>query len=102
MWPSAGGSSRRAIASGWLRPNSVVPFTSDQPFWGMRVHQLGVGPVPIPARKLSAKRLASALVEATSSDRMRASAEDLGRRIRAEDGVSRAIRAIEAHLEAGA
>jgi hypothetical protein len=46
--------------------------------------------------------LADALVEATSSGKMRASAEEVGRRIRAEDGVSRAIEAIEAHLEAGA
>jgi len=81
-------------------PNIVVPFTSDQPFWGRRVHDLGVGPAPIPARKLSVERLASALVEATSSAKMRASAEVVGRRIRAEDGVSRAIKIIEAHLEA--
>jgi sterol 3beta-glucosyltransferase len=83
-------------------PNIVVPFTSDQPFWGRRVHQLGVGPAPIPARKLSAKRLASALVEATSSDGIRTRAEGLGRRIGAEDGVTGAIRAIVGHLEAGA
>ncbi|MGD9317183.1 MAG: glycosyltransferase [Anaerolineae bacterium] len=83
-------------------PNIVVPFTSDQPFWGRRVYELGAGPKPIPARRLSAQRLADALVEATSSGKMRASAEEVGRRIRAEDGVSRAIEAIEAHLEAGA
>jgi sterol 3beta-glucosyltransferase len=83
-------------------PNIVVPFTSDQPFWGRRVHELGVGPKPIPARKLSAERLASALVEATSSAKMRANAEEVGKRIRAEDGVSRAIEVIEAYLEARA
>jgi sterol 3beta-glucosyltransferase len=83
-------------------PNIVVPFTSDQPFWGRRVFELGVGPAPVPARKLSAERLACALVEATSSDQMRTKAQRLGRRIRAEDGVSRAVAVLEAHLEEGA
>jgi sterol 3beta-glucosyltransferase len=82
-------------------PNIIVPFTSDQPFWGRRVHELGVGPAPIPARKLSAERLARALVEATSSDEMRGCAEAVGKRIRAEDGVSRAIEIVLTHLGAG-
>jgi sterol 3beta-glucosyltransferase len=82
-------------------PNIIVPFTSDQPFWGRRVHELGVGPAPIPARKLSAERLAGALVEATSSDEMRGCAEAVGKRIRAEDGVSRAIEIVLTHLGAG-
>ncbi|CAL8160506.1 unnamed protein product [Prunus armeniaca] len=30
-------------------PTTIVPFFGDQPFWGQRVHAIGVGPAPIPA-----------------------------------------------------
>ncbi len=30
-------------------PSIIVPFFGDQPFWGQRVHDLGVGPGPSPA-----------------------------------------------------
>lgn len=76
-------------------PNIVIPFTSDQPFWGRRVHQLGAGPKPIPARSLSVKRLAEAIVEAVSDVDMRSRAWEIGKCIRAEDGVSRAIDLVE-------
>ena len=33
----------------------VLPFTSDQPFWGRRVYKLGAGPKPIPPKKLTAR-----------------------------------------------
>ena len=71
-------------------PNIVVPFTVDQPFWGDRVASLGVGPNPIPQRKLTAARLASALVDALSNSSMQKQAQELGERIRAEDGLAEA------------
>ena len=64
------------------------------------MHKLGAGPEPIPARKLSAQRLADALVEATNSDGLRARAQGIGERIRAEDGVSRAVEIVKRHVEA--
>ena len=68
-------------------PNVVVPFTSDQPFWGRRVHRLGAGPVPLAAASLSADRLAEAIVVATRDEQMRRRAQAIGQAIRAEDGV---------------
>jgi UDP:flavonoid glycosyltransferase YjiC (YdhE family) len=79
-------------------PSAVVPFTSDQPFWGRRVHDLGVGPVPIPASRLSAGRLAAAIEALTGDDDMRRRAESLARAIREEDGVGEAIRIIDRYL----
>jgi UDP:flavonoid glycosyltransferase YjiC (YdhE family) len=76
-------------------PSILVPFTGDQPFWARRVTELGVGPQPIPRRKLTAERLASAIAAATTDQNMRARAAALGERIRAEDGVARAIEMIE-------
>jgi len=76
----------------------VVPFFTDQPFWGRRVAAQGVGPDPIPRRQLTVERLAAAVQRATSDAGMRARAEALGSRIRDEDGVHKAAAAFERHL----
>lgn len=79
-------------------PNVVVPFTSDQPFWARRVHELGAGPEPIPASRVSAENLAEAILEATENREMSRSARRLGERIRAEDGVGEAVRLLGRYL----
>lgn len=79
-------------------PNVVVPFTSDQPFWGHRVFALGVGPEPIPARRLTADALISAIAQAVGDGAMRARAQALGERIRGEDGVAQAIGVLQRYL----
>lgn len=76
-------------------PSVVIPFFADQNFWASRVARLGVGPLPIPRRRLTAARLAGALITAIEDGKMRARAAALGRRIRAEDGVGRAAALIE-------
>lgn len=72
-------------------PSVVVPFFSDQPFWARRVFELGVAPKPIPRQKLTSSQLAEALNIAVGDTKTRASASTLGRRIRSEDGVKRAV-----------
>ena len=76
-------------------PSILVPHLGDQPFWAKKVTELGVGPQPIPRRKLTSERLAAAITTATSDQNMQANAAALGERIRAEDGVARAIGIIE-------
>jgi sterol 3beta-glucosyltransferase len=76
------------------KPTLVVPFIFDQFFWGERVRKLGVGPRPIPFRRLSEKRLARAFAE-IASGRYDIAARELGERIRAEDSVGRAVEEIE-------
>ncbi|MBC8163449.1 MAG: glycosyltransferase family 1 protein [Roseiflexaceae bacterium] len=78
-------------------PSIVTPFFGDQPFWGQRVHALGVGPQPIPRRRLTASNLAEAIDRAVSDTLMRTRAAALGARIRAEDGIARAVAIIEQH-----
>jgi sterol 3beta-glucosyltransferase len=82
-------------------PNIVTPFTSDQPFWGHRVHALGAGPKPLPAKKLTAQTLANSIITAVSDQEMRARAKSIGARIRAEDGVSRAMDIVQEYVEGG-
>jgi UDP:flavonoid glycosyltransferase YjiC (YdhE family) len=76
-------------------PSVVIPFFGDQPYWGRRVAELGVGPEPVPRRKLTAERLAEAIQRAVTDHGMRDRAADLGSRIRAEDGVAQAVAVID-------
>jgi UDP:flavonoid glycosyltransferase YjiC (YdhE family) len=75
-------------------PSIITPFFADQPFWGQRVADLGVGVEPIPRQQLTVERLADAIQQAVSDTTMCRRAADLGRRIQAEDGVARAVEVI--------
>ncbi len=79
-------------------PNIVVPFTADQPFWGRRVHAIGAGPNPILVKNLTVERLTSVMVEA-ESPAAGERAQAARRKIRSEDGVSRAVELIESHVQ---
>ena len=76
-------------------PSIVVPFFADQPFWGQRVQELGVGPKPIKRRRLTIDNLVEALERVVSDKEMRKKAASLGQRIRAENGVAQAVTIIE-------
>jgi UDP:flavonoid glycosyltransferase YjiC (YdhE family) len=78
----------------------VVPFVFDQPFWGARIQALGLGPHPVPLKRLTADRLAEAIHLAVSDPGMRQRAQSLGAAIRAEDGPGNAVRIIRQALEA--
>ncbi len=75
-------------------PNIVVPFTADQPFWGNRVHAMGVGPKPILVKNISVDKLMCAIAEAESNV-IRDRAQVVGQNIRSEDGIKNAIKLIE-------
>jgi len=79
-------------------PTVIVPHLGDQPFWGQRVHALGAGPKPISRNKLTASGLAAAIRAAAADHNMKRRAEDLGEKIRAEDGVGQAVEVIERYL----
>jgi sterol 3beta-glucosyltransferase len=76
-------------------PAIVTPYFGDQPFWGQRVYELGVGPRPIPRQRLTFDRLAESIRCAVSDTEMREKAARLGDRIRAENGIARAVAVIE-------
>lgn len=79
-------------------PAVICPFFGDQPFWGRRVAALGVGPAPIPQKRLTAAALTEALRAAVGDAAMRERAADLGALIRGEDGVGQAVAFVEAQL----
>jgi UDP:flavonoid glycosyltransferase YjiC (YdhE family) len=82
-------------------PSIVTPFFGDQPYWGHRVFELGVGPKPIPRKQLDSDRLGSAIRIAVSDGAMKEKAAELGSKIRNEDGVSEAVRVLERTFGSG-
>jgi UDP:flavonoid glycosyltransferase YjiC (YdhE family) len=76
-------------------PSVIVPFSADQFYWGRRVAALGVGPRPIPRHRLCVGRLVEAIETAVGNADMRRNAAALGQRIRAEDGVKRAVELLQ-------
>ena len=75
-------------------PSVVVPFFGDQPYWGQRVADLGVGPARSP------QEADGGAAGAGDSNRGDGSGDaptraDLGAQIRAEDGVARAVAVVE-------
>jgi sterol 3beta-glucosyltransferase len=79
-------------------PNVVFPHFSDQPFWGRRIAELGVGPTPIPGKELTAGRLAVAITETLNNPAILQKAALLGEKIRPEDGVRKAVEVITWYL----
>lgn len=79
------------------RPTLIIPHTADQPAWGRRVYELGVGPKPIPRKKLTAKKLAAALGQ-LSDETIRTKAEKLGQQMQGEYGVADAVKLIDGYL----
>jgi sterol 3beta-glucosyltransferase len=79
-------------------PAVIVPFAFDQPFWGARVKALGLGPDPIPLKKLTADALADAIRIAVTDSDMRQRADSCGKAIRTEDGTGNAAKVIQQYL----
>jgi sterol 3beta-glucosyltransferase len=79
-------------------PTVICPFFGDQPFWGRWTAKAGVGPQPIPQKRLTVERLAEAISVAASDGAMRERATRLGAQIRAENGVARAVALVEARI----
>lgn len=90
-----GGAGTTAVGLRAGVPNVVVPFFSDQPFWGWRVAALGAGPAPIPLGSLTAERLAAAIERAMTDPAMRGRASEIGARLRAENGVANTVELIQ-------
>ncbi|CAL9629086.1 glycosyltransferase [Streptomyces sp. enrichment culture] len=76
-------------------PAVPVPVQFDETFWASRLVTLGVAPRSLPLRKVTENALTAALNRAVSHPSYRARAQSLGTSIRAEDGVTPVITALE-------
>ncbi|MEO3786504.1 glycosyltransferase [Actinocorallia sp. B10E7] len=84
------GTTGTAITAGV--PQIVCPIGFDQPFWARRTRRLGVAPPSPRLRDLSVRGLAPALDLALHDLELIYRAEELGRRVRSEDGTGEALR----------
>ena len=89
------GTTAQALRAG--RPQVVLPFTMDQPFFARRVHEIGVGSAPVPTTEASPERLLAAL-ETALDPALAYRARTVGRVVRGEDGVGGAVAVIEHEL----
>lgn len=80
------------------KPTIICPFFGDQPFWGKQVFELGVGPRPIPQKQLTVTNLSRAIGAVSLDITMQQRANALGEKIRAENGVMRAVEVIREPL----
>ncbi|WP_349428292.1 glycosyltransferase [Microbacterium sp. LWS13-1.2] len=97
---SGSGTTAAGLRAG--KPTLVCPVLGDQPFWGRRVHELGVGPRPLPLPRATSNALAARLAELLSNATYAASASTLSAQLASEDGPDAAIRVLEQiELQAG-
>jgi sterol 3beta-glucosyltransferase len=76
-------------------PTAIIPFFGDQPFWGARIAELGVGPQPIPRKNLTSDNLAAAIQTLVTDKAMQQRAKDLGKKIRDENGIANVLSVIK-------
>lgn len=78
-------------------PSVVVPFAGDQFFWAHQLARAGVAPAAVAGTRLTAQDLARGIAW-TDDAAVRSRARELGERMRAEQGLARAVAFIEATL----
>lgn len=86
------GTTAYALASGV--PSCVIPFVFDQFYWGQRSAEIGVGPAPIPHKKLTVQNLQTAIESGVGDPHFKPRAVDIGQRIGAENGIKSAVNII--------
>ncbi|MGR8933710.1 MAG: glycosyltransferase [Gammaproteobacteria bacterium] len=78
----------------------VVPFMDEQLFWARQLQILGVADIPLPARKVTARSLAQAVLKTLASATISRQAYNCGSEMRRHDGVAQAVRMIESRMKA--
>lgn len=84
------GTSHAAVRAG--TPSVVVPFTGDQPFWARTLHRQSLAAAPLPQRRVTVQRAATAVEQAL---RCRDSTAVAAAAMAQEDGPGSALDIIE-------
>jgi len=83
------GTTGAAFAAGV--PQFVIPHFAEQPYWGRRTYELGVGVRPVAKQRLSDIDLASGITRMVSDPALKAKSAQLAALIQKEDGVNKAV-----------
>ena len=79
------------------KPTIIIPHIADQPAWGKRIYELGVGSKPISKKNLSTDKLSKAILFALQPKIVEA-ANQLGQSMRKENGNVRAVEIINKYM----
>ena len=91
-----GGAGTTAAACRAGVPSITVPHLADQPYWGCTLRKIDVAPKPLYRQHMTPKRLAKRINQVISSQSMAEEAKALMEKIEMEDGLTTAVRLIEA------
>ena len=94
-----GGAGTTAAALRAGVPNTVVAHMADQPYWGRRVHELGVGAPYITRHQLNKRNLVKTIRAMIGEKTMQQKAKALGNSIHQEDGVQEAAKVFNSLLK---
>ena len=90
-----GGSGTIATAARAGIPQIIIPHHMDQFYWGHRIRVSGLGPKPVPLRKLRPERLASAIRRCISDEKLRERCKAAAAKIEDRDGLGETVRILE-------
>jgi UDP:flavonoid glycosyltransferase YjiC (YdhE family) len=76
-------------------PALPVPHWLDQPLWAHMVRELGCAETVLPFRSMTAESLADAVGRTLASDRVKEKSAEMGRKVRAENGLARIVELLE-------
>jgi len=91
-----GGAGTTTIAARAGVPQLIVPHLLDQYYWAERVRALGLGPPPLPRRRLDASQLAAALATLSGNEMLEERARQIGARLRGRADLDAAVEAVVA------
>ena len=95
-----GGSGTIAAAARAGIPQIVIPHHMDQFYWGHRIHASGLGPKPVPMRKLRPEKLASALRRAMNGEKLGKRCKSVAAMIEGRDGLGETVQSLERFVAA--
>jgi len=79
-------------------PQVVVAHMQDQPYWGRKMHAIGVSPPPLNSARISAEAIEKALRTIHEDKTMQERARVIGGCIRAEQGLEKTLAVIETYF----
>lgn len=89
------GTTHSAARSG--RPQLVVPLLLDQPYWGNRVKETGIGHGSVNIKKISRKQLEQKIVDLVNNPAYKENARVMSELVRNENGLENICRYIESY-----
>ncbi|MGD9212007.1 MAG: glycosyltransferase [Desulfobacteraceae bacterium] len=94
-----GGAGTTATAAICGIPQIIIPHLLDQYYWGVQIHRIKLGPLPIARAKLTVSRLAHAIKKSVSDLSMQKAAKKVAVQIKAQNSVQITVNAILSSLK---